>query len=101
MSSGSSVSNEGYIRTKKQLRDLLERLDVGDEVSFHKADFWCKDLGYHYDLIIRREERDKYLMTFTDYHAVYSNQPVKYLNGVVEAAWRWIRGHDTRKYRVY
>lgn len=95
-----SVPAEGYITTKKQLRHVIESLDVGDEVSFHKATYWCKDAGYHYDLVIRRED-DKYLMVFTDYHAVYSNQPLKDLRGAVETAWRWIREHNTRKYRIW
>lgn len=89
-----------YITTKSQLKDVLSRLNVGDTISLHKAKYWCKDAGFHYDLFIRREDEDTYVMTFTDYHAMYSNHPSKHLDSAVESAWDWIRRHNTRKYVV-
>lgn len=91
---------EGYITSKKQLRDVLNKLEVGQRLTLSKANFWCRDLGYHYDLFISREDEDTYVMTFTDYHAMYSNHPRKDLDSAVESAWDWIRKHNTRKYRV-
>lgn len=95
-----AYETNGYIRTKKELKNLLSRLEVDEMLTLAKPRFWCRDTGYHYNLIVRREDENTYVVTFTDYHAVYSNHPRLDLIAATNVAWRWIKRHGTRKYFV-
>jgi len=90
----------GYIRTKKQLREILENMKEGECLTLYKAKFWCKDGGYHYELFVRKEE-GKYYIKRTGYHSSQEYyRDVENFSDLVNFAWRWIKEFKTRSYML-
>ncbi|MEM2066540.1 MAG: hypothetical protein QXD61_10440 [Candidatus Caldarchaeum sp.] len=64
-----------------------------------KKKFWCKDLGFHYHLFIRKS-KGNYEFMFTDYHAVHGGRSIVSYEKALEIAWSWIKDHGTHGYIV-
>jgi len=92
----------GRIKSRKQLRQILQEMPTDHVLHLKKAKFWCQDAGYHFDIMVLKWDDNKYRIRRTGYHCAEADfSRALPLEEALRITWNWIKAYKTTQYGIY